>query len=463
MKRKGGGQKAVFLSAVLICVVLNPLNSSTISVALSTLLHALHTTPSGITWIVSGYYLGSAIAQPVMGKLGDAFGSRKFVYGGLAVMIVVAVLAPLSASLWQFVAWRIVQAIGTSMIYPNAVSLVRNRFPNEIGRILGWIGMGGGVAVAVGPTIGGLLMDAASWHSIFWLNVPLALGAMLMLYIADSRRKIEPAQKSTRSVSRPDWLGIILFTAAVTAWLLWSGSRHMMSNPEIWYLPIGAILTALLMLVEIRHDAPIIPVRWFRQRQFALSSFITVLVNLVMYCILYGFPLFLETVRHQSATKTGLLLLSFAGVMSLFSPLGGRFAQGITRRRPQLIAGLALLLGTFVLCFADRLPVLVLTFGLAFIGVSFAISNVVIQQIVLESVPKRDTGQASGVYTLLRYLGTIASSVLIGGSVSTDGKGAASASTRLFVTLFIVSAVAVLATLGLRDKDGQSDADESTA
>ncbi len=460
MKRNDGRQKAVFLSAVLICVVLNPLNSSTISVALSTLLQALHTTPSGITWIVSGYYLGSAIAQPVMGKLGDAWGSRKFVYGGLAVMIIVAILAPLSASLWQFVAWRIVQAIGTSMIYPNAVSMVRNRFPNEIGKILGWIGMGGGVAVAVGPTIGGLLMDAASWHSIFWLNVPLAIAAMLMLYIADSHRKMATSSKSTRSISRPDWIGMILFTAAVTAWLMGSGSRHMMSNPQVWYLPIGAVLTALLMVMEIRHQAPVIPVRWFKQRQFALSSFITVLVNLVMYCILYGFPLFLETVRHQSATKTGLLLLSFAGVMSLFSPLGGRFAQGSARRRPQLVAGAALLLGTLILCFADRLPILVLTFGLAFIGISFAISNVVIQQIVLESVPKGDTGQASGVYTLLRYLGTIISSVLIGASVTTGGS---SASTRLFVTLFIVSVVTVLATMGLRDKSRGKDAKDSKA
>lgn len=458
VKRSDGRLRVVLISAILICVVLNPLNSSTISVALSTLLHALHTNQSGITWIVSGYYLGSAIAQPVMGKLGDAFGSKRFVYSGLVVMIVVALLAPLSTSLWQFVAWRIIQAIGTSMIYPNAISLIRNRLPNEIGKILGWIGMGGGVAVAVGPTIGGLLMDAASWHSIFWLNVPLALAAMLMLYIADSGQGTDkaPPRDGTGLVRQLDWLGMVLFTFAITAWLIWSQAHHLMANPNIWYLPIGAVLTVLLMVMELRHHAPIIPVRWFAKRQFLLSSFITVLVNLVMYCILYGFPLFLETIRHQSATRTGLLLLSFAGVMSVFSPLGGRFAAGRRRKRPQLIAGLALSAGTLILCFADHLPILVLTFGLAFIGLSFAISNVVIQQIVLESVPKQDTGQASGVYTLLRYLGTIISSVLIGGTMST---GASSAATRLFITLFIVSLVTVFFTLGLRDKNlgGASD------
>lgn len=118
-----------------------------------------------------------------MGKLGDIWGRLRFVYLALLVMIVTAVLAPLSQSLGLFVAWRVVQAIGTSMIYPNAIGLLRQYRSHDVGKILGWIGMAGGISVAVGPTVGGLFVDVASWHSIFWLNIPLAIAAILILVI----------------------------------------------------------------------------------------------------------------------------------------------------------------------------------------------------------------------------------------------------------------------------------------
>lgn len=136
-RRDSLSHSVAFVIAILICVVLNPLNSSTISVALPTLLRALHTNAYGITWIISGYYLGSAVAQPVMGKLGDIWGRSRFVYLGLFVMIVTAILAPLSQSLGLFVAWRVVQAIGTSMIYPYAIGLLRQYRSHDVGKILG--------------------------------------------------------------------------------------------------------------------------------------------------------------------------------------------------------------------------------------------------------------------------------------------------------------------------------------
>ena len=435
-----------FIIAILICVVLNPLNSSTISVALPKLLRALHTTSSGITWIVSAYYLGSAIAQPVMGKFGDKWGRERFVYAGLLMMIVTAVLAPLSTSLGVFVFWRIIQAVGTSMIYPNAIGLVRQYRSKDLGKVLGWIGMAGGIAVAVGPTIGGFLIDLTSWHAIFWLNIPISLLAMgLLLWIHPRSKNISNPIKASKPL-RTDWAGIVFFAAAVSTWLLYANARHPFANPELLTLGLSALLTLGLIVLEFRHDSPVIPVRWFRLPQFALSSLITVITNLVMYCILYGLPVFLETARSYSATKSGLLLLSFAGVMSIASPLGGHFAQGKSRKWPIVLAGLLLFFGTFILCWMDILPIYFMILGLALIGVSFAISNVVIQQIVLESAPPSDTGQASGVYTLLRYIGTILSSLLVS-SAMTHLAGAV----HLFIWLTIASVLTILLSLGLRD------------
>ncbi|MCF8563617.1 MFS transporter [Alicyclobacillus tolerans] len=444
-----------FITAILICVVLNPLNSSTLSVALPVLLHALHTSPSGITWIISGYYLGSAVSQPVMGKLGDAWGRARFVYVGLAVMIATALLAPLSQSLDSFVIWRVIQALGTSMIYPNAIGLIREHRSQDVGKILGWIGMASGTAVAVGPTVGGFLIDLASWHAIFWLNIPLAVIAIgLLLWVLPKYSSVshlhdikkQTANRIEKRLDRIDWAGILLFTAAMTSWLLWFNTKHRFVSHGVLDLVLGLLFTTALVAAELRHTAPVLPIRWFYRPQFSLSSVIAVLSNLVMYCILYGLPIFLETVRRFSATQSGLVLLAFAGVMSLASPWGGRFAQGKTRRFPLLLAGGFLVLGTLVLCWVNVLNMGELIVGLALIGMSFAISNVVIQQIVLESAPKQETGQASGVYTLLRYVGTMLSSVFVGSSIST-----ASGAQTLFVLLTGASLLTAALTLGLRD------------
>ena len=435
----------LFVVAILICVVLNPLNSSTISVALPALLHALRTTSNGITWIVSGYYLGSSIAQPVMGRLGDVWGRSRFVYAGLCVMIVTAIFAPLSHSLVVFVMWRVIQAVGTSMILPNAIALLRDIRSQDVGRVLGWIGMAGGIAVALGPTIGGVLVDVASWHAIFWLNIPLSLIAIVLLWLVLPKKKTALARMEP-GPSNVDFSGIILFTITACCWLLWANSSSHGAVSGTVMLALSVAGTIALVSVEFRKQSPVIPVRWFRYRQFSLISIITILDNVVMYCILYGIPMFLETVRHMSPAMSGVILLAFAGVMSLTSPLGGHYAQGSKRRFPLLLSGVLLTFGTFGLSWISRLPLALLILCLALIGISFALSNVVSQQIVLESVPKSETGQASGVYTLMRYLGTMMSSVLIGSSITS-----VSGAQHLFIILTVISFASMILTIRLKD------------
>lgn len=440
---------AAFIAAILICVVLNPLNSSTISVALPVLLHALHTNTHGITWIISGYYLGSAIAQPVMGKLGDLLGRSRFVYIGLLLMILTAILAPFSQSLPVFVFWRVIQAVGSSMIYPNAIGLLREYRTKDVGRILGWIGMVVGISLAIGPTLGGFLVDTISWHSIFWINIPLSILAMILLAITLQRPVPTSSHTSICSKSSIwalDWLGMICFTGAISAWLWWVNAAQPFTTTHVIVLVTSILLTILLIVSELHIQSPILPVRWFRHAQFSLSSILTILINLVMYCILYGLPVFLETIRKFSATQSGLILLAFAGVLTIASPLGGRIAQSHARKIPLLLAGVLLCIGTLLLCWINYLPIYALILALFFIGISFAISNVVIQQIVLESVPQKETGQASGVYTLLRYIGTIGSSVLIGSGISSS-----SGARNLFLALSAVSLLTLSLTFGLRN------------
>lgn len=449
-------RKTMFIIAVLSCVLLNPLNSSTISVALPTLIQVLHTNSRGITWIVSGFYLGSAIAQPVMGKMGDLWGRLRFVYGGLLLTMITAICAPLSHSLWVFVLWRFIQAVGTSMVYPNAIGLLREYRANDVGRILGFIGTTVGIALAVGPTLGGLLLDYVSWHSIFWLNIPVVILSALLFHGSLHRVRqpqsatfSPPSHEITQSHIRQhklDWWGTLLFVVAVSCLLLWSNFQIHFASPEMIAALLGGVFTVLLLIVELRQIAPIIPVRWFSSRQFTLSSLITVLSNLLMYSILYGLPVYMEVVRHYSASKSGILLLAFAGVLSIASPFAGHFAQGSSRRTPLLVAGVLMIGGSGMLIFIHTLRVGYIIVALAGIGISFALSNIVIQQIVLESAPKQDSGQASGVYTLLRYVGTMISSVLISGSLTHPDGGR-----HLFLLLTSASLCSLVFTFGLHD------------
>jgi MFS family permease len=437
----------LFISAIILCTLLNPLNSSTISVALPTLLSQLHTASTGITWIVSGYYLGSAIAQPVMGKLGDVWGRTRLIYLGLALMVITALLAPLSQSLIVFVLWRVIQAVATSMIFPNAIALVRQHRSNDLGKILSWISMAGGIAVAIGPTVGGLLIDWTSWHAIFWLNIPVAcVSGVLLWFVAPNLRNGDQIH-TTRNIGKSfDWYGMVLFAGTITTWLFWCNSRHHFISSSLLVLIVSVILTGSLIVVEFRQSSPLIPIRWFSQRQFTFSTLVTIISNLIMYSVLYGIPVFLQSVRHFNASNSGLFLLIFTIVMTIASPIGGRFAQGTGRRIPMVISGILLFAGAIFLWLGAIHSLVILGIGLGLLGLSFAISNIITQQMFLESVPQKETGQASGVYTMWRYLGTIVSSVFIGSSIHS-----ANSAIHLFLVLACVSFIVIILNFGLED------------
>lgn len=401
------------IASVLLAVALNPLNSATISVGLALVLASLHAGAAGITWIVSGYYLGSAVAQPIMGSLGDRMGYRRLVYSGFLLILVTAVLAPLSHSLWVFVGWRVVQAVGTSMVFPNAVGLVRRWEAGRVPVILGWIGMSAGIALAVGPALGGLLIAAFGWQSIFWLNIPIAVAAGLLMQwgVPDDR----PAAVAHRA--HWDWPGSLFFTAAMVGFLLYATSPA----PKIYMLAAALAALGFLILCERRAAAPIIPLDWFSSLPFATASLATVVTNLVMYVALYGVPFLLETREHVSVTQSGLMLLIFAGVLALGSPLGGRLARGEHRRAPYLASAVILIAGITTFWTSSGANLWLVGIALGLMGTSFAISNVLLQQMVLESRPTAQSGGASGVFSLMRYVGTMASSVVVARTLSVSG------------------------------------------
>lgn len=431
--------QGLLIFALILGAVLNPLNSSTLSVALPVLIRHFHAPSSSITWVISAYYLVSAVAQPIMGALGDHYGYRRFIYTGLILVSLVAVLGPLSPSISLFIGARAVQALATSLIYPSAIGIARMYLPRKLGKILGLIGMSAGIAIALGPPVGGLLLQAFGWPSIFWLNIPLALLAMAILLVVLPRTPV-PTTQPHRSI---DFVGSLLFAAMIAAALIASNKPNA---ADVWELLAGtAAAGVIFMLWERRSSSPLLDLSWLGKRQIALDFLLTISTNWAMYLILYGVPTFTEVHLHLSALQSGTLLLAFAGTMALFSPLGGRLAQHRARRRPIISATGILLMGSLVMWhWTSSIIGLIVALGL--IGLSFSITNVLLQQILLESVAPQESGRISGIFMFVRYIGTMAASVVTAESLTSSR-----AAHQLFLILVILSAASLILSWGIRD------------
>ena len=264
-RRREGAPGALFIAAVLLATVLNPLNSSTISVALPVLLRQFHASTHDLIWLISAYYFGSALAQPVFGKLGDQFGYRLFAYLGLGLLAVPTLAAPFSPSFAWLVGWRAAQAIGTSMLYPSAIGLVRIHRDQDLGRILGWIGMAVGVALAVGPSLAGAILAIVGWRGIFWLNAPLIALIVILLHTGLFRHREQPKVPSVGTRGTIDFLGMGLLAGSLGLLLAASATPGDPASP--WLLAGSVLLVPWLWTTESRAKAPAFDVALLRRRK----------------------------------------------------------------------------------------------------------------------------------------------------------------------------------------------------
>ncbi|WP_171822712.1 MFS transporter [Sulfobacillus thermosulfidooxidans] len=424
-----------FTLAILLGVSLNAVNSSTISIAIPDILRQFHLTPHAIVWIISGFYLGSAITQPIAGDLGDILGYKRLVYLGLGLLLITALGAPFAPFYGILVLWRVIQAVSTSILYPNAIGLVRLYQSEKQGQFLGWIGMSIGISAAIGPTVGGFLVKTFDWRAIFWLNAPLVILTAALLWMG--LRYVKPTSRgSLHALTHFDAAGTLLFVVTMVLWLIWSNS---IKNSTDWlYLLAAIFFTILFIIVENHSMHPVIPVKLFRSQSFSLYSALTVTLNVVFYAGLFGIPTFLQDYRHWSVVDTALALFAMSAAMAVGSIWGGRFAQGSHRRLPLLWGTSIALLGSFFLVDLDQISIFMLLSGVILLGFGYAINNVVLQKAVIESVPAAHTGTIAGTYMLLRYLGAIVSAATLSVML-----GTLSTSKTLFVILSLLSVLAV--------------------
>ncbi|MGQ3480192.1 MFS transporter [Paenibacillus sp. TY11] len=404
-------------------VLLNPLNSSMISVAIARLQNVYRLDFTVVSWIIFSFYIASAIAQPVMGKASDLFGRKKIFLTGLVVVFVASLLAPLSPNFGWLIVFRIVQSIGTSMMVSVGMAIVRIHITEKQAAALSVLSIFLSGAAAIGPFIGGVLIHWWDWPAIFFVNIPFVVTSFLLAW--RNIPKDEPPTSVARGMSFRKWFdlidasGILLFTVGLVALLV-----GLLSAKSSVHVSFGHVIVGLLGLVAlgafVRHElkatSPFIPLRTFAK--YPAMTWVNVefiLVNVLYYSLFFGLPSYLQMVRHVSEFHTGILMLSLGLCSLVVSPIAGQWIDKSGPRPALIVSGILMTLGSvWIVTLNQTSPVISVCLALAAFGISNGLNNVGMQAALFKSSPKEIIGVTSGVFMTSRYLGTILSSLLLG-------------------------------------------------
>jgi MFS family permease len=404
-----------FTTPLFLGSALNPINSSLIATALVPIARGVHVSVGQTAALVSTLYLASAIAQPTFGKLSEEFGPRRVFLTGITLVLAGGLVGGFGQSLTVLVIARVLIGIGTSAGYPSAMLMIRRRAESSgldapPGGVLGGLQIAGTAAVALGLPLGGILVNAFGWRSVFFANVPVTLLALVLAVVWLPREPPTAGSLSAREFAkRIDLTGIVAFGGATAALLVFlDGLPHLH-----WLALAGALALGLALIVwELRAEPAFIDVRLLAANlalsrtyvRFALTSF-------CIYTVLYGVSQWLEVTRGYSAEDAGVLILPMAVLSAvLIRPISERNLV----RGPLIFAAVACIAGAVgILLLGATTPVIgivavTLIFGVA-VG-TYAPGN---QTALYTQVETHTIGTAAGLLRTFGYLGSIGSAAIL--------------------------------------------------
>ena len=395
------------LVAACLTASLMPLNSTMIAVAVPDIAHDVGHPAATVTQALVATYLVAAIAlQSPGGKLGDRLGHWRVFKIGQAALAAGALLGFVAPNLVLLAVSRVVMAVGGAVVVPATLALIRTELPTErTGRAFGAFGAVMSLAAGIGPIVGGELVDAFGWPSVFLANLPV-LGASV-LFAMGTRR---PARTATRPAAF-DWPGSVLLTAALVAVVV-GAQLHGTLAPVV--ATVGGAIFVPFVLWERRASDPVIAFGLFRSRIYTAGTLLIALLNLVMYALVFEIPLTLHALFRLDSEQVGRLLIFLMAAMVLTSLIAGRLTD---RLGPRLLAvvGTAAALGALALMrFVDLTSADRLRVPLVLLGVGLGLANPAAQNASLSGVDRAVSGMAAGVSSTMRYLGGIAGVAVLG-------------------------------------------------
>lgn len=389
------------------------LDNTIVNVALPSIGRQLHASVSGLQWTVDAYTLVLASLFMLSGSTADRFGRRRVFQIGLTVFTLGSLACSLSPSLTWLVIFRMLQAVGGSMLNPVAMSIIRNTFdnPRERAQAIGIWGAVIGVSMALGPVLGGLLVQGVGWRSIFWVNIPVGIAAVALTagFVPESRAPI---------ARRVDPMGQVLVVITLTAltYGIIEGPRQGWSSPTILALfGVSAASLVALVVFEGRKREPLIELRFFRSAPFSGATIIAVGSFVALSGFLFLNTLYLQEVRHLSALHAGLDTLPMAGVTVLSSPISGRVVGHLGARPSLVVGGLGIGIGSLLLTDLSAATSFTRLF-LAYVifGIGFGVVNAPITNTAVSGMPASQAGVASAIASTSRQIGQSLGVAIVG-------------------------------------------------
>ena len=445
----------LLLLTVSLGTVLAPLNSTMLAVALPEIREDFGIGHGAVAWLVSAYLIAMAVAQPLGGRLGDQLGRARVFRLGLASFLVLAVAAAFAPTFLVLVLLRAGQALTGATAIPNGMAMLRESLPvSRLGRATGITGSVTSFSAAAGPVLGAGLLAAGSWRWLFLVNLPL-VGAAL---ICQALLRYPDRASGRRFVF--DWLGAAAYGALLTCVTVLLGAlRGGRSAAVLVAGTLGLVASAALFLYRQR-TGPLGLVEWrlFRIRSYAAAAAYVLLSNLVMYTTLLTLPFFIREVQGKGNATTGTLLGAMSILMAVVTPFAGQLSDARGRRLPSLLGSLIMLAAVAALLagISRDVAYAYLATCMVVLGLGVGLSTGPASVAGIETAPRSLAGAAAGANSMMRYLGSIAGTGVLGAVLSGAAAPGIGVFRLVFAVLLAVAALAAAATLFIHRFPGES-------
>jgi EmrB/QacA subfamily drug resistance transporter len=400
------------------------LDLTIVNVALPSIGRDFGASVSGLQWTVDAYTLVLASLLMLSGSTADRLGRKRTFVVGLTVFSAGSLLCSLAPNLTTLVIFRMMQAIGGSMLNPVAMSIITNTFtdPRERAQAVGVWAAVVGMSMSLGPVIGGLLVGSIGWRSIFWINLPVGLAAIVLTL------RFIPESKAPKA-RRVDGVGqglVMALLASLTYGIIEAPGRGWGSPVIVATFTLAVAALVGFILWERRRDQPLINLRFFRSVPFSGAAIIAVAAFATLGGFLFLNTLYLQDVRGFSALKAGLCTLPMALMTLLLPPISGRIVGTRGPRTPLLIAGTTLTISCVMLSQVGATTSFVWLFaGYVVFGIGFGFVNAPITTAAVAGMPRAQAGVASAIASTSRQVGATLGVAVVGALVASGLSGSA--------------------------------------
>jgi EmrB/QacA subfamily drug resistance transporter len=361
-------------------------DATIVNLALPSIKRDLGAGVAGLQWVIDAYTLVLASFLLLAGSTADRIGRRRIFQLGLVLFTAGSALCGLAPSLGWLIAFRVVQALGGSMLNPVAMSIITNTFtePKERARAIGVWGGVVGLSMALGPVIGGLLVDSAGWRSVFWINLPVGVAALVLTarFVPESRaprpRRIDPLGQAL----------VVVVLASLIYAIIEGPGRGWGSAEILGLFALAVAALAGLLAYERRRFEPLIDLRFFHSAPFSGATVIAVAAFIGLSGFLFVNALYLQDARGYSPLTAGLCTLPMAAMVAIFAPVSGRLVGTRGPRLPLIVAGVLLTVSAAGMStFTLTTPVIVLLAWDAVFGLGFGVVNAPITNAAVSGMP----------------------------------------------------------------------------